>query len=296
MLHVRFLSLFCNFFCLLVSHHLTRSADETRRNLTDSCLWRLLHSTCSTFESLRSARVVHGDIRPQNLLVLPDWRVVLQHLLLRANDEWAGDKRYFAPDVARCMYQRTSITADQMWSNEIWALGASLYELCTGQKLIVVNEKASSTFILKKLNAFTPLAADTVVYAANAKLNRLILDMLNVVPAQRPRAADILQRLEKLRAETPALYAAPLPTSSSSSTTTRASKVVARQCAAGVGIFERCCDGGDVDADGAIEEAQAGFGCRRCVGRAIERRADHGDAVLEEGVSSRHVCSRLPRC
>jgi hypothetical protein len=224
MLHVRFLSLFCNFFCLLVSHHLTRSADETRRNLTDSCLWRLLHSTCSTFESLRSARVVHGDIRPQNLLVLPDWRVVLQHLLLRANDEWAGDKRYFAPDVARCMYQRTSITADQMWSNEIWALGASLYELCTGQKLIVVNEKASSTFILKKLNAFTPLAADTVVYAANAKLNRLILDMLNVVPAQRPRAADILQRLEKLRAETPALYAAPLPTSSSSSTTTRASK------------------------------------------------------------------------
>jgi serine/threonine protein kinase len=41
------------------------------RPLSVAAIWRLLHSICTTLESLRVARIIHGDIRPQNILVLP---------------------------------------------------------------------------------------------------------------------------------------------------------------------------------------------------------------------------------
>jgi hypothetical protein len=154
----------------------------------------------------------------------------LQHLLIRTDEVVAGDKKYVAPDVAVCLRDRSKATIEQLFSNEIWALGVTMYELCTGQKFIVVNEKASTAFVIKKLVALAPVDPATEIVGGNAKLNRLILDMISLAPAQRPRPLDILQRLDKLRAENQALYATVPPTTvgASSSSSSSSSSVAAR--------------------------------------------------------------------
>jgi hypothetical protein len=63
--HVQFSFFFCP------SHHDNALRTAKSRPLSVAAIWRLLHSICTTLESLRVARIIHGDIRPQNILVLP---------------------------------------------------------------------------------------------------------------------------------------------------------------------------------------------------------------------------------
>jgi hypothetical protein len=182
-------------------------ASSKRAPLTDAEFWRMLHSTCSALEAMRAVKLLHGDIRPQNLLVLADHSVVLQHVLVRDNASLAGDKKYMAPDLVGALQGTAKASLDQLLANEVWALAATFYELCNGGRcLIVVNDKASASLIIKRLAQLEPFPVGTRLYAGHEQLNRILLDMFTFSPSQRPRPAELVQRLDKFRAEHAALF------------------------------------------------------------------------------------------
>jgi hypothetical protein len=206
-------------------------ASSTRAPLTDAEFWRMLHSTCSALDAMRAVKLLHGDIRPQNLLVLADHSVVLQHVLVRDNASLAGDKKYMAPDLVGALQGTAKASLDQLLANEVWALAATFYELCNGGRcLIVVNDKASASLVIKRLGQLEPFPVGTRLYAGHEQLNGILLDMFTFSPSQRPRPAELVQRLDKFRAEHAALFsgrksaAAAAPAQASAAAVSSASK------------------------------------------------------------------------
>ena len=144
---------------------------------------------------LHAAGKVHRDIKPQNILVTAEGRVVLVDFGLIADVDWdavetraIGTAAYMAPEQAGA--RMVGPAAD--W----YAVGAILYEATTG-RLPFIGE---SSEVLAVKSARRPDPPSQHAAGIPSDLEALCMDLLDPDPGARPSEAVILARLGAPRA------------------------------------------------------------------------------------------------
>lgn len=100
---------------------------------------RVIEIVCAVAETVGAAhqqQVIHRDLKPENILIGDDLRVwVIDFglaLHISERSQWggmvAGSRDYLAPEQVRGLTHKIDARAD------VWAIGALLYELLTGQR------------------------------------------------------------------------------------------------------------------------------------------------------------------
>lgn len=116
------------------------SASKLINNISEEEVWRFIYDVASGLSYIHSQEcpVVHQDIKPANVLIdaggqflITDFGIStkLHRTLSRkakdSGNEGSGTLPYMAPE-------RFGANASSLISNDIWSLGATLYELMTG--------------------------------------------------------------------------------------------------------------------------------------------------------------------
>jgi hypothetical protein len=155
--------------------------------------------------ALHAAGKVHRDVKPSNVLVGADGRVVVLDFGLVADTESpgysternvVGTAAYMAPEQAAS----SRITAAADW----YAFGAVLYEALTGA--VPFEGQPLEVLIRKQTEAPRPVRARAP--AAPGDLAELADELLRTEPAARPGADEVLRRLG---ATVPAVVGGPSP-------------------------------------------------------------------------------------
>jgi len=183
--------------------------------VVDICL-----QVCAAVGYAHRSGLVHGDIKPGNVLIAPDGRAkVVDFGLARALGESAMDEEgelvwgtpaYFAPEQA---------AGDRVLpATDVYAIGVILYEMLTGRLPFI----GSDAEVAHKHLYETPMPADQVNPRIPARLARIIDVAMNKQPGERFRTADHMrQALADFRQggegqtgyHAPAVMPAPPPTS-----------------------------------------------------------------------------------
>ena len=137
---------------------------------------------------------LHSDIKPSNVLVTTEGRVVLLDFGLVAEITRDDDGRlprmiqgtphYMAPEQVAC----SALTAASDW----YAVGVMLYEVLTGR--LPFNDKSVKAMLRKRIEA--PLAPDKRRPGVPKELSDLCMAMLEIDPAKRPSTIDVLRAVE----------------------------------------------------------------------------------------------------
>ena len=123
---------------LVMPYYHDGSAEDLLGKCSEQLAWRFLHDVSSGLACLHEQRpsIIHQDIKPANVLldgfhfVITDFGISasMTHMLEMINDTQfvQGTRPYMPPEKFDKPPQLTI-------ENDIWSLGASLYELLTGQ-------------------------------------------------------------------------------------------------------------------------------------------------------------------
>ncbi|MBC8353810.1 MAG: protein kinase [Planctomycetes bacterium] len=137
---------------------------------------------------------LHSDIKPSNVLVTTEGRVVLVDFGLVAEitrDEDGrlprmiqGTPHYMAPEQVAC----SALTAASDW----YAVGVMLYEVLTGR--LPFNDKSVKAMLRKRIEA--PLAPNKRKPGVPKELSDLCMAMLEIDASNRPSTIDVLRAVE----------------------------------------------------------------------------------------------------
>lgn len=165
------------------------SSSKLAGQITEDKLWDFIHDVASGLEVLHSQSdpIVHQDIKPDNILVDSNGRFLITDFgiskRLRATmrrqskrDVSSGAMPYMAPE-------RFDSVPKLNPSSDIWSLGASIYELATGE--LPLNGFGGS---MLKHGAEIP-SLDSVL---SQPLNDLMMSCMELHPEKRPTAKDII--------------------------------------------------------------------------------------------------------
>src|SRR5437867_10793846 len=150
-------------------------------------------------EALHAAGVIHGDLKPSNLLVLPaptagelplGVRLLdfgLAAVLGRDEQGHRGTPGYAAPELVR--------GEPPSHATDLHGLGATLFTLAAGRPPFEADRPSS---LLRRQRAGPPAAQPLEEAGTPAALAQLVLRMLAPDPAQRPRdAREVRLELER---------------------------------------------------------------------------------------------------
>lgn len=125
----------------LVMPYCPDSAESLVGNADEKTLLRFIRDVASGLEFLHSKDIIHRDIKPDNVLINQDGNFVITDFgvsskmksTLRRNstramsgNDIAGTIGYMAPELF-------SRTPDAVKATDIWALGATVFEMATGE-------------------------------------------------------------------------------------------------------------------------------------------------------------------
>jgi serine/threonine protein kinase len=152
-----------------------------------------------TLDYLHRRRIVHGDLKPENVFLGDDGRITLldfglarrarrDDALVDANDFCLGTMEYAAPE--QISGEPVDARAD------LYSLGCILYELVTGRRPF---EGHSPDEIAEKHLDLDPVCPSDLVSGLAWELDDLIIDLLAKEPSRRPRDAGAVgRRLDRL--------------------------------------------------------------------------------------------------
>jgi serine/threonine protein kinase len=155
-------------------------------------------------EVLHQSGKLHRDIKPPNVLVTPEGRVVLLDFGLTADLETSGQHRthdrqivgtvaHMSPEQAAGL----SITPASDW----YSVGVMIYEAITGRLPFV--GPPQELIVTKQTE--TPPSPSTIVAGLPEDLVRLCVELLDRDPAARPTGREIIGRLTGQAPEAPEL-------------------------------------------------------------------------------------------
>lgn len=170
------------------------SSSKLAGQISEDKLWDFIHDVASGLEILHSQSdpIVHQDIKPDNILVDSNGRFLITDFgiskRLRATmrrlskrDVSSGAMPYMAPERFESMPKLNP-------ASDIWSLGASIYELATGE--LPLNGFGGS---MLKHGAEVPSLGPSV----SQSLNNLMMACLSPEPAARPTAMEIVEATSK---------------------------------------------------------------------------------------------------
>ena len=148
---------------------------------------RIAAQIASGLSAAHGRGITHGDLKPANVMILPDGTVkVLDFGLARAKGAPApgtavtlGTVAYMAPEQIRG--EPADARAD------LWALGVVCYEMLTGQRPFGGEREHDVARAIVHDESTPP---STVRSDVDADLDALVLTLLRKDPAQRPASAD----------------------------------------------------------------------------------------------------------
>ncbi len=165
------------------------------------------------------AGLIHRDVKPSNLVLLPDGRVKVTDFglakpvdpgsepSLTALGVVVGTPDYIAPEQAR------GETIDERV--DVYALGGTLYFLITGMPPFRTGKPAEDKYLKVVARHLRQPAPDarTINPAADPELSELARALMAKKPAERPDYAQLIARLEKIvrRLESDGAVSQPLP-------------------------------------------------------------------------------------
>ena len=153
--------------------------------------------------ALHSAGKLHRDVKPSNVLVTPEGRVVLLDFgvatelkghvgdLPSGSGEVVGTARYMAPEQAE---DEAPIPASDWYS-----VGVMLYEVLVGRAPFV----GPAIDVLTMKSMMDPVAPSECVEGVPPDLDSLCRALLHRDPALRPEGAEVLARLGVTRSSAP---------------------------------------------------------------------------------------------
>jgi len=153
----------------------------------------IVRRLCQTLAFLHGEGIVHGDLKPENVVLLGDDRkpVLVDFGIMRrfagaggrealeVENEGAGTLAYMAPEQVRS----TDIDARA----DLYAVGCILYEALCGRPPFLDDDHGS---LVEQLVGRDPPPPSTLVNGVDARLESLILRLLAKQPHQRPGYAD----------------------------------------------------------------------------------------------------------
>jgi hypothetical protein len=169
-----------------------RMPPTSHRHFDEARLRASLTQLARGLQALHAAHKVHCDVKPSNVMVTAEGRVVILDFgittdLLRrrrdASDTITGTALYMAPEQAAC--ETVGSPAD--W----YAVGVVLYQALTGELPFggTVNQ------VLEKKLIEEPPPPHTRAADLPADLDALCIDLLRLEPSERPAQREILRRL-----------------------------------------------------------------------------------------------------
>lgn len=165
------------------------------------------------------ARVLHGDVTPQNILVRPSGAPVLADFGLAVlRDHGGGSSAGFTPGHAapETVRQESALTE----RSDVYGLGSTLYTALTGHAPFLPRPGEPEMAHLQRILHEPPVRPE----GAPDDLADLLMAMLAKDPAERPEAAQVAQALARGPDTTGPRYAAPagMPAASQARTQARA--------------------------------------------------------------------------
>lgn len=179
-----------------LSDHI-RTTDAARSFFDEKTMWKYVVQLCSGVGMLHSQKILHRDLKPQNILVTKEGDLIVADLgiasdnILNRNNEAKtniGTPRYQAPE----MFKGKTYNA----ACDVWAMGAIIYELMTlknpfheannilGLVNMVCNQEPKSLSKAGKMN-----------YSSGLK--GLVSWMMMKKPSQRPTSLEIWAYISK---------------------------------------------------------------------------------------------------
>jgi len=154
-------------------------------------LLRSIQQLCAGVQAMHEAGSVHRDLKPTNVLVTPQGRVVILDFGLAkrrgsmtvSGDGFSGTPAYMAPEQA---LERPSLPAAD-W----YAVGIMIYEVLTGKCPF---EGTLFDVLLRKQNEDPPSPAQLNPHA-DELLSELCMRLIHRDQSQRPTGAEVLLRL-----------------------------------------------------------------------------------------------------
>jgi eukaryotic-like serine/threonine-protein kinase len=166
-------------------------------------LW-IVRQAAMALEALHQAGWLHGDVKPDNLLVTPAGQTTLIDLGLarrlngeecHPNELLSGSCVYLSPEM---IVGREALTA----ASDVYALGLTLFELLIGKPPMDTIDR--STVIGWHLRSVAPELREHLPHAP-LRLARLLRAMLARQPLRRPALSEIVPWLAELEIDTFAL-------------------------------------------------------------------------------------------
>lgn len=152
--------------------------------------------------------IIHRDVKPSNVMVAEDGRVVLTDFGLALDvqqgslGEIFGSARYLAPEQARD-------SAAAVPQSDLYALGIMLYEMLTG--VVPFDDPSPTAIAVQHMTALPPPPRD-VNPDLNQKTEAVLLKALSKSPRLRFQTGrELIQALEQALSSDPAVAAKPLP-------------------------------------------------------------------------------------
>ncbi|OLF10801.1 hypothetical protein BU204_31300 [Actinophytocola xanthii] len=164
--------------------------------LPQDAVVRLAEQLLSALESAHAAGIVHRDVKPSNIMALPNGRVKLADFgIAQAADDprlttsgvLVGSPTYIAPERIR--------GAEADAGSDLWALAAVLFFAVEGRSPF---ERASTAATMHAILNEVPYLT-----RCQGPLASAIMGLLNPVPAARPTAAQVRALLAQTTATPP---------------------------------------------------------------------------------------------
>ncbi len=161
--------------------------------MNEADIWNLLHDVAAGLAYLHEQHIVHQDIKPDNILQDADGHYLISDFGISArtratltktqaiNNTGAGTAAYMAPE-------RFSSHPAPTFASDIWALGATVYELVTGA--VPFGDGTLPGGLLQKNGAEIP----QIDSEWSKELVSTITSMLALDAKDRPFAADLVSR------------------------------------------------------------------------------------------------------
>lgn len=160
-------------------------------HMSENEIWKVLHDVAAGLAYLHEHNIVHQDVKPDNILQSADGHYLITDFGISArtratlsktqsvNNIGSGTAAYMAPE-------RFSTNPAPTFASDVWALGATLYELITGS--VPFGDGTLPGGLLQKNGAEMPSLPANI----SASLREVIEKSVSVNPWNRPKSTDFV--------------------------------------------------------------------------------------------------------